>query len=916
MKQLMQFSNAHPWLALLIVVLISLLAASQVPRLEQDPSSEGMTLSDHPSRAVYDDTLRTFGSDKMAVVFIRDEDLFSPGLLARMEDLVYDLEDLPGVVRVESLFSVQHFRNEDGMLCPAPLIDWIPETVEEALRIKQDALSSPMLVGTLVSREGNATAINLFLEPDPSDPRFNREFAQRLDQLLASYQDDFQRIYPLGNPYFWANVSRLMLKDQKLLVPLSVVVLLLALMLITRSKSGAFLPLLTSGTSILWTLAFMGVSGIPMNMLTIIIPSLILVIGATEDIHLLSEYLEGLHLENERNRAVQYMINKMGTVVTVTALTTFFGFLCITVNQIPILRQFGMAAAFGLLVNPLITGLLAPVYLKVAGARGKGRGSGVPQTRRTGFVDAMAKTVSGWIRTRRKTLLGVTLGVVGAITLFTPGVQLNNDILGVFKKDSEIIQRIQEMSRMMAGVQSFSIRIDAGHEGLFKDPEHLAQVAAIQDFIRDRGRFDKSLSLVDILRTIQRAMEGEAVSTPAGLPETADRVSQYLLLLPPQEIERYVSPDFSKINIVVRHNLNSSHEQKAAIEELKGYIEDILNPHFTYAVTGESILTLQAADAIAEGQAISVLLLITIVFVIMSLMFINIKAGLLSLVPNMIPVAFNFGLMGLLGVPLNIGTAMVAAIAIGIAVDDTIHFMTRYNTEMGRFKDEGKALEECIKAEMLPVFSSSVALALGFSVLAFSGFVSIIHFGLLSAMVMLVAFFSDILVTPALLSRTRLLTLWDMMGLHLRKEVVERSEFFRDLKPWQMKKIILLGRIREAPAGKVLFEEWEEGNSMFLLLKGEVQVFGVREESDEEVLYNLLLPGDIFGQIAMLEPGPRSATVRAKSDTTFVEINREDFDRLQRMYPRIAAKALRNMARILGQQLVISSWRYKETERR
>jgi predicted RND superfamily exporter protein len=909
MKTLMRFSYEHPWLVVAALFLISLFSALQIPRIEQDPSSKGMTLGHDPSSDVYEDTLKTFGSDKITVIYVQDKDLFTPGSLARLEDLVYALEDLPGVVRVDSLFSATQFRSENGMLYPTPLVEWLPETAEEARLVKRHALSNPLLVDILVSREGNATAVNLFLEPNPSNPRFNQEFNGRIMQILQAFQGDFERVYSLGNPYFWDAVSRLMLKDQKLLVPLSVFVLLLALMGITRSRSGAVLPLLTSGISILWTLAFMGVIGIPMNMLTIIIPSLILVIGATEDIHLLSEYLEGLHQRNERHQAIHYMIGKAGTVITVTALTTFFGFLCISINQIPILRQFGMAAAFGLLVNPVITALVAPVYFRITGPRTQS--STTPVTHRAEFIDRMAVMVTGWFHSRRKTVLALSIGVAAAVALFSPRVRLNNDILGVFKENSEISQRIHELSRHLAGVQTFSIRIDAGHEGLFKDPEHLTEVAAIQDFMREQGRFDKSLSLVDILRTIQSGME-EGVKTPNGLPDTQERVSQYLLFVQPQDLERYVSPNFSKVNIVVRHNLSSSHEQTEALEELKAFIENTLNPHFTYALTGESILTLRAADAIAEGQAKSVLLLISIIFVIMSLLFINVKAGLLSLVPNILPVAFAFGLMGLLGIPLNIGTAMVAAIAIGIAVDDTIHFMTRYNTEMKRLKDQDLALRECIKAEMLPAFSSSAALALGFVVLGFSGFVPIVHFGLLSATVMVVAFLSDMLVTPALLSRTRFLTLWDMIGLHLRKEVVERSEFFRDLKPWQIKKIILLGHIRDAQAGEILFKEWDAGDSMYLLLQGEVQVYGLQEETGREIAYNLLLPGDIFGQIAMLEPGPRSAHVRAKSDATFVEINREDFDRLQAMYPRIAAKALRNMARILGHQLVISSWRYKE----
>jgi len=910
MQKLMHFSHTHPRLVLPLVFLISLFAAFQIPKLRHDPSLEGMTVSQDPARDVYEETVKIFGSDKIVVVFVRDDHLFTPSKLKRLEDLVYELEELPGVDRVESLFSATRFAEEDGALHSSPLLDWIPETEEESLLVMQNALAHPLVLKTLISAQGDATAINLFLETGPSDPLFYQEFAQRADRILATFEGDFQRMFPLGNPYFKTAISSLMLKDQKRLVPFSLIVLLLTLMLITRSPGGAALPLITAGTSTLWTVGFMSLTGIPLNLLTIIIPSLIIVIGSTEDIHLLSEYLEGLHQGKDRHSAVQFMIRKMGTVITVTALTTFFGFLSICINQIPIMRQFGMAAAFGLLVNPLITALLTPLYFRFMGTRNPKK---PPKTGGPEWLQAAAGIVTSWVTTRRKTVLSLSFGVIAVITLFSPWVRLNNDILGVFKKDSTTIRNIDEMSRHLAGVQCFYIRINGGHKEIFKDPRNLAQVAGIQEFIQRQGRFDTSLSLVDVLGMVHRGMEGDHPTSP--LPETRERVSQYLLFLTPQDTDRFVSSDFSEVNIIVRHNLHSSHEQQKAIDELKAFIDKTLNPHFTYFVTGESILTLRAADAMAEGQAKSILLLLAFIFIIMSFMFVNLKAGMLSLVPNILPVGFAFGLMGLLGIPLNIGTAMVAVIAIGIALDDTLHFMIRYNTEMRRMQSQEQAIAQCIRAEMLPAFSSSAALSLGFAVLAFSGFVSIIHFGLISAAVMVVAFLSDLFVTPALLSMTRLLTLWDMIGLRLRREVVERSEFFRDLRPWQMKKIILLGRIQDAGAGEVIFREWDEGESMFLLLKGEVQVYGVQEETGQEILYNLLLPGDIFGQIAMLEPGPRSAHVRAKSDVTYVEINREDFERLQKMYPRIAAKAFRNMARILGHQLVVSSWRYKEKMR-
>ncbi|MCD6296201.1 MAG: MMPL family transporter, partial [Deltaproteobacteria bacterium] len=395
-------------------------------------------------------------------------------------------------------------------------------------------------------------------------------------------------------------------------------------------------------------------------------------------------------------------------------------------------------------------------------------------------------------------------GLTAVIGAFSFRVQLNNDILGVFRKDSLIIRQINEMSRELAGAQIFFIRISSGHEGIFKDPKNLAQIDAIQDFIRKQGLFDKSVSLVDFLKLINREMQG---GDPAGavLPVSVEQVSQYLLFLQDDDIERYAAPDFSEVNILVSHNLNSSYEQKKAIEGLDDFIEKHLNPHFKYAFTGESILTLRAADSIATGQAKSITLLLIIIFIVMSVMFLNAKAGFLSLVPNILPIIVYFGVMGIFSIPLNIGTAMVAAVAIGIVVDDTIHFMTRYNSEMHSLKDQDQAMRVCLEREIRPIFATSIALALGFAVLALSNFVSIIHFGVLSALVMVVALLGDMLVTPILLSSTRLLTLWDMFSLHLRKEVIEQSEFFRDMRPWQIKKIVLLGRIREAKAGEHIF---------------------------------------------------------------------------------------------------------------
>ena len=923
MQRLMRFAHAHPLLVAVVLAALTALSLYVARDLRLDPSVGGMMTDDPEIRRAYRETIETFGTDQVTVVYLRDQDLFDPQRLAVMEELAYQLEGLPGVVRVESLFSVSDFRSEDGMLVSGPLMRRPPADRAEAMEVKARALESRLIAGNLLSTDGTATSINVFVEPDPADPDYYVNLAASIEELVAPAKASFQEAFQLGNPYFRTVIASTMLHDQSRLVPLSVAVLVLTLLFMTRSLSVAVLPLLTAGTSIAWTAAFMVLAGIPLNILTIIVPSLIIVIGSTEDIHLLSEYFEGLHRKGVKALAFEFMVSKMGMVVLITALTTFLGFASITVNKIDILRQFGMAAAFGLLVNPIITALFVPVYLRWFGPS-KGRGGALPEAsepcgddegcepwkRGLSPFDLLGRAATAVVNKHNRRLVALLLLVAAFIGVFAVDVRLNNDIMGMFKASSPVRQRTEAMSAHLPGVQTFFIRITGGHEGVFMRPEALRKVAAVQDYIDRSPAFDASFSLVDSLRYINQQMSG-GDPKDFRVPDTEAMLAQYMLFMHDDDVRRSMSPDFSQCNILVRHSLPSSFEQKEALEALAATMDATFDTHYGYDFTGEGVLILAGVDAIAEGQAWSIGLLLVMIFIIMSVLFVNMKAGLLALVPNVFPVLVMFGVMGLFKIPLNIGTAMVSAIAIGIAVDDTIHFMTRYNKEMRRLKDQQRAMEVCIHAEIRPVVSTSVALALGFGVLAFSQFTTILQFGLLSSLVMIVALVGDLFLTGPLMSNTKLLTLWDMLSLHVDPKVIESSEFFRDMRLGQIKKIILMGQIQERKAGEVFFEEWDEGDSMFLILKGEVRAFSVND-AGAEVPYALFGVGDVFGQTAMLDPGMRSYSARADSEAHIVETSAEDFHRLQRVYPRIASRAHRNLARILGHRLAIANIMYRQ----
>jgi predicted RND superfamily exporter protein len=545
--------------------------------------------------------------------------------------------------------------------------------------------------------------------------------------------------------------------------------------------------------------------------------------------------------------------------------------------------------------------MIAPVYLKYFGPKYKKQeGEHTPDFIEK-FMLSVAEQVIKIIHSSKWLVFGVLMGGAILISLFTLRVKVDNDLLGYFKPSSVIRVRSQILHEKISGSQVIFIRVTSGVEGLFKKAVNLKQIDMIQRFIEGEKAYDKTSSLADYIKLIHREMN-DGKEEFYKIPLSSAKISQYLLTLSRDEISRFVTPDFSEVNIMVRHNIGSSHELNETVERLKKFIASNVNPHFKVGFTGENILVNQAADSMASGQVASLSLLLIIIFVIMSILFVNVKAGFLSLIPNFFPIILVFGIMGIFDIPLNVGTAMVAAIAIGIAVDDTIHFMTRYNKEMRILQDQKKAMEICIRSEIIPVMSTSIALSMGFAVVCFSSFVPIVYFGFLSACVMVFALLGDMFITPILLSSTQLITLWDMMALRLRDEVIEQSSFFKNMKARQIKKVVLLGKVLEKKKGEYAIKYGDEGNSMFLILNGTADVI-VSDGSGAKKTVAQFKPGNIFGEIAMVSPGPRTADIKASEDLEYLEIDWKGMKRLQMIYPRIAVSLYHNLSVILGERL-------------
>ena len=592
------------------------------------------------------------------------------------------------------------------------------------------------------------------------------------------------------------------------------------------------------------------------------------------------------------------MAAHLGTPAVLTAATAAIGFAANAFTGIALVRDFAVAATFAILANGAITLLLVPVLLAFAGPRRVGRahfGDGA------GPVAGLALRALAEVRRRAVFyLVALAAALVAAFAYQVPRLHVTNDPLAFLRADRGLAQDASRIQRDMAGVKVFHITLEAGDGPAFQDPPNLQKLVDIQAFVARQGIFDRSLSLADELSLVNRELNDgrpEAYRVPA----TRKLVAQSLLFFQRRDLEPYVSRDFRRANIVVRHDVRDSTTLNRHVEELRQVVRHIAGPDMASSVTGENLMINAAADRLPGDQVRVASILLAAIFLVMSLMFTSFKGGLVALVPGVVPVALMFVVMALAGIPLNAGTAMVAPIAIGIAIGGAIRLFLRYNALCRRTSDHGEALLGTVRVETGPVVASSLALALGFGVLLLSDFTIVAQFGALAACAMLFSIIANLLLVPMVMSRIRLVGLYEILAMQVPREVVDNSPLFQGMTHYQVRKAILISELREVAAGTRLVEQGTMGGSMYLVVSGELEV--VRREHGGERRLALLRPGDVLGEIGFIRATLRTADVRALGP---VSVLRFDGDKLAadlRFFPGIVAKLNFNISCILGRRL-------------
>jgi len=592
------------------------------------------------------------------------------------------------------------------------------------------------------------------------------------------------------------------------------------------------------------------------------------------------------------------MMRKMGVPLLLTVLTTALGFAANIISDIGMIRDFALASTFAIVANGIITALFVPLALSILGprlspAQAKKRGA-------TGFSGWLVRLLGFGRRRLSSPILILTLIACGFFIQQASKLYVTNDPFSYFRSDRALIRDAKRLQEDLAGVKVFYVVLESDKPGAFLDPDNVDKLVALQDFIRKQKVFDLSISAADHISLVNREFN-DGNSESFRIPRKRELIAQYLLFFHQRDLQGYLSYDLKRANILVRHNISDSRTLNPHILELKKVARRIAGPDMDAWVVGENLMVNAAAESLIGAQAKSLILLVLVIMLIMSAMFTSLKGGLVAVIPGIIPIVFMFGVMGFLGIPLNPGTAMVAVIAIGIAIDGTIHLFSRYNELSRQSADNERAVSVTVGEEAVPVIATSIALAVGFGVLLNSNFTIVAQFGALSAATMLFSIFANLLITPIILSRIRLVGLYEIISMNMDQDVLQDSPLFRNMSNYQIRKAILISEKQEFSAGELLIKQGNTGRSMYLLLSGQAQV--IRHDDGQARQIAELGAGTVLGEVGYVRKIERTADVRAMSP---VQALRFDYERMRhdlRHFPRIVAMLNFNISRILGERL-------------
>lgn len=568
---------------------------------------------------------------------------------------------------------------------------------------------------------------------------------KEIDQIASGYEGELEIILQ-GIPVIYEQINEYMRNDLKRFLPLVFLVVLLIFYSNFRTVRGVVLPFATLILADIWIVGLMVHLGYKLTLVGIALPPLMIAVGSSYSIHILNQYYNEFKEGGSHLNRIKSATARISLTVILAGITTFFGFFMLIVNQVSSVRQMGVFSAIGVLFAVFISITMIPAVLTFLPNDTKDRT--VKKNGKQRPIDKILAVISSWVIEHTKATIAVLviLFIISAAGLAE--IIVETSVFAYFKDDDPIITSSKIIGEKFGGSSALNIIIDSHEDNGIKEPEILKFIEEFRVWLEADENIDLNIgrtdAITDFIKTMHLAMHDND-SRYYTIPDKKIDVESYISIYPgrddsdsgiPDDFESYVDRNFRSTNILARiwekeGELISSSIMSRINDKICLYLDENLPEGYTYKTAGEPKIIVRLSEYIINGQIMSLFFSLLTVGFIVFLLFKNLTAALISLIPISAAVLFNFGIMGWLGIRLDLATAIIASIAIGIGIDDTIHFLNnyRYHRTMGLSVKDG--IETTIKTTGRAIIYTSLALALGFVVLVISSFKPIVYFALL-----------------------------------------------------------------------------------------------------------------------------------------------------------------------------------------
>lgn len=904
MERLLRFSAERPGRVLAAVLAITVFMAAPLVdiehrtlRLNVDMSTDRLLPEDDEGRTFYEHVKRAFGSDETMVVAVSADDVFTYDALARIRRIANRLGQIDGVHHVVAITSAANVRGSEDGIDVRPFVTEIPRDPAALAELRRAALENPIYAGNLISADGKTAAIVVqFL--NFSDTDFLEKGIDERIRSIAHEEAGDAPVWVTGGPHLRAAQVDYLLGDAKRNMPLIVLALGLVLALSFRTVRGVVLPLLAVVVALIWTLGGMAWTGRSLTVVTFLVPPTLLIIGVAYSVHIVADYYETLreHPTMSSPKAVQHTLHVVWLAVLLTGLTTAAGFFSNVISPITAIREFGWLAVAGVMATLVVALTLTPALLSLLG-----------RPRRLAVSDEISahgrlSSAFEWLadfdlRHRRK-IFWFWGGVFAFSCLAATQLVVANDGLRFLPEKSEQRLDFEAVNESLDGANGFQIVIEAKDKATFKQPENLRALESLQHWLDAQPEIGGTTGLVDFVKLLNRAFHADDPAYLA-VPESERLAGQLLFLGASDQLEGYIDARYQLTNIQVRTRIYDSELVSELVDRIGARLEQ-LPPQLHGRVTGNWILMVGVVNSLIASEIQTLFGSLVLIYGILCVTFLSLRIGVIALIPNVVPVAVYFGALGVTGITLNFATSIIAPMALGVAIDDTIHYFIRFNEEAKRLADEKRATVNVLRAVGRPVIYSTLSLVVGFLVLADSDLLSYRQVGGMGAFTLAFSLLVEMTLTPALCSGLRIVTLWDTLTLDLGADPQVAIPLFRGLSQAQCRIVALMASLRTVRAGTQLMHVGEREQEMYVIVDGKLRIWKDGETGPIDL--RSCARGDVVGEVGLFS-GERSANVDVAEDARLLRFTPNNLQRLRRRYPRIAATVLRNLNEILAQRL-------------